>query len=316
MPGKTLDTGPGLKYNPLLGETEIRPNMVPEKISGSPARNRSAGFGHSAEGAGHPHRGTDGQLDASPTAFEVRLDVFEGPLDLLLRLIEQRELDITKVSLIAVTDQYLEYVRILQDIRVDFLADFLVVAAKLLLIKSRALLPSPPPEEDTEEEDIGDQLARQLREYKRFKEAAMALGTREAEGLHSYPRVAAPPVVQPRLDLGDVTLDDLVTSLRGLLSAEQPSMAVDRVVPPLRITLDEKIEHVVRVTRYYKRISFRRLLKDSSSRLEIIVTFLAILELIKQRRLIVGQDRPFGRIMISAREEATLESNQDLRSGT
>ena len=238
--------------------------------------------------------------------FEIRLEVFEGPLDLLLRLIEQHELDITKVSLAAVTDQYLEYVRILQDIQADFLADFLVIAAKLLLIKSRALLPHPPSEDDVEEEDVGDQLARQLREYKRFKEVAMALAEREALGLRSYPRIASPPEIEPRLDLGDVSLDDLVSALREALNGQEPSVPVDRVVPPVRITLEERIEHVIRVTRYYKRISFRRLLKDSSSRLEIIVTFIAILELIKQGNLIVGQAKPFGRIMISARAEEVV----------
>jgi len=236
--------------------------------------------------------------------YEIKLDVFEGPLDLLLRLITHRELDITKVSLAAVTDQYLEYIRFLQDTRADFLADFLVIAAKLLLIKSRALLPQPPSDDEEEEEDIGDQLARQLREYKKFKEVAQVLGAREAQGLRSHPRIASPPQIKPRLDLGSVTMGDLVAALKEVLNDQRRDLPVDRIVSPLRITLREKIEQVIRVTRFYKRVGFRRLLRDSSSRLEVIVTFLAILELIKRGKLMVEQERPFGRIIISAREES------------
>src|SRR3990170_2755668 len=103
-------------------------------------------------------------------SYEVRLPVFEGPLDLLLHLIEREELDITKVALAQVTDQYLAYLAMLKEVEVQVLTDFLVVAAKLLLIKSQALLPKPPPSVlDEEEEDIGDELARQLRVYKQFK---------------------------------------------------------------------------------------------------------------------------------------------------
>ena len=138
----------------------------------------------------------------------------------------------------------------------------------------------------------------------------MALGEREAQGLRSYPRIAPPSEIKPRLDLGDVSLDDLVEALKEVLAEREPTPSADRVVAPPRITLEQRIEHVVRVTRYYKRISFRRLLKDSSSRAEIIVTFLAILELIKRRKLIVGQERAFGRIMISPREEKALAGNE------
>ena len=244
-----------------------------------------------------------------PREFEIKLEVFEGPLDLLLRLIEQHELDITKVSLAAVTDQYLGYVRILEEIRPDSLADFLVIAAKLLLIKSQALLPRPPSLDsmEGEEEDVGDQLARQLREYKKFKEVAEVLALREAQGLRSYARIAPLPAIEPRLELGDVPVDDLLAALREVLDGHEPIVPVDHVVPPLRITLEEKIEHVIGVTRHHRRITFRRLLNDSSSRLEIIVTFIAILELIKQGKLTAGQERPFGRIMISAREENAVE---------
>ena len=259
---------------------------------------------------GDPTQASRESLDAQPPDFEVKLEVFRGPLDVLLKIIEDRKLDITKVSLVAVTDQYLEYVRLLQDIQADFLTDFLLIAAKLLLIKSRALLPSPPSDDvEEEDEDVGDQLARQLREYKKFKEVAMALGEREAQGLRSYPRIPPPSQIKPRLDLGDVSLDDLVEALKEVLAERKPAPSADRVVAPQRITLEERIQHVVRVTRYHKRISFRRLLKDSSSRAEIIVTFLAILELIKRRKLIVGQEKAFGRIMISSREDEGAEGH-------
>ncbi len=131
--------------------------------------------------------------DSSPTTYQVKLPVFEGPLDLLLHLIEREELDITEVSLAQVTNQYVDYLAQFGERQLDNLADFLVVAAKLLLIKSRVLLPQPPLTSTSEEEEDADDLVRQLIEYKRFKEAALRLAEIEALGLHSYIRLAPVP---------------------------------------------------------------------------------------------------------------------------
>ncbi|KPL20736.1 MAG: hypothetical protein AMJ93_11205 [Anaerolineae bacterium SM23_84] len=242
----------------------------------------------------------------------VTLDVFEGPLDLLLHLIEQRELDITKVSLASVTDQYLEYIQHIERIRVEHLAEFLVVAAKLLLIKSRALLPAPPVSEAEEEEDLGEELARQLREYelarqlreyKKFKELARQLGRREEEGLRAYVRIAPVPEVERELDLTDVTLDDLVAAVREALAERPRSEPAGLVVTRVTISIADKIRDLEARLAQEASFSFTRMLGNATSRTEIIVTFLALLELIKGRGVQVRQERLFGEILVFAAEE-------------
>ena len=238
--------------------------------------------------------------------YEVKLAIFEGPLDLLLHLIEREELDITKVSLAQVTDQYLEYIGLLVELNAGALADFLVIAAKLLLIKSEMLLRRPPRAPGEEEEDVGDELARQLIEYKKFKEAALELRQREEMGLRAYVRVAPPPKLerpfgwaQDRpLDLGDISLADLVEAVRHALDVRPPIPSVSEVVAPFTITVAEKMALIEERLERHRRVSFNRLLAHAASRLEIIVTFLAVLELIKLKGIEVQQERLFGEIVI------------------
>ncbi|MGC9335865.1 MAG: segregation and condensation protein A, partial [Anaerolineae bacterium] len=214
--------------------------------------------------------------------YQVTLPVFEGPLDLLLHLIERQELDITQVSLAQVTNQYLDHLARIEERDPDRLADFLVVAAKLLLIKSRALLPQPsaPPEPD--EEDIGEDLIRQLIEYKKFKEVAQWLGTMEEGGQRSYVRVSGPPPVERTLDLGDVSMADLLGAVREALAIKPPMPSVNGAVSPITITIAEQMELIERRAALGSPASFRRLLEDATTRLEVIVTLLALLELVKQ----------------------------------
>jgi segregation and condensation protein A len=233
--------------------------------------------------------------------YQVQLPVFQGPLDLLLHLIEREELDITRVALAQVTDQYLAYLAILKEIEVEFLTDFLVVAAKLLFIKSQALLPKPPAGlADEQEEDVGDQLAHQLRVYKQFKMSAQLLREREEAGTRSFIRLALPPKLEPRLALGEVTLDDLLAAVRQALAVRPADPDVGEVVSPITITIGQKIAFIQREMARHAHISFQNLLRQASSRMEIIVTFLAVLELIKQRRIEARQEALFGDIFISA----------------
>ena len=155
--------------------------------------------------------------------YTVTLQVFTGPLDLLLRLIEREELDITAVALAQVTGQFLDYLRALQPDDMQAVADFLSIAARLILIKSEALLPRPP-EREPDEEDPGEELARQLRIYKRFQQAARTLSQRD--GLRTYLRLSVPKVVAPRFDLSDVTVDHLRRAMMQLLSS-LPAAAPD-----------------------------------------------------------------------------------------
>jgi len=208
---------------------------------------------------------------------EIQLPVFEGPLDLLLHLIEKEELDITRIALAQVTDQYLAYVRDLEQQRTRELADFLVIAAKLLLIKSIALLPRAP-EPRSEVEDVGNDLVEQLRIYKRFKQIAGVLNERQNEGLQSYIRIAPVPRPAPQLDLGNVTLDDLLAT------------AID--------VLFDKVARIDNELSRHHQLRFRDILQDAYDRIEIIVTLLAVLEMIKMGRIAVHQEELFGEIII------------------
>jgi segregation and condensation protein A len=234
------------------------------------------------------------------TRYHVSLPVFEGPLDLLLQLIEGRELDITKVSLAAVTDQYLEYIGTLEELEAEKLADFLVIAAKLILIKSRMLLPQPPevPHED-EEEDVGDELVRRLIEYRRFRIAAQGLKAREEQGLRAYARLLPLPELERSFRLEGVTLDALLEAVQQAMLA-QPAPSADEVVTPLHISLPEKIAQLEGLAAEQRRFSLNRLLRQATSRMEIVVIFLALLQLIKRRIVLVEQQELFGEIMVSA----------------
>ena len=235
--------------------------------------------------------------------YTVRLELFEGPMDLLLKLIERQELDITRLSLAAVTDQYVDHLRLIEEQRPDEIADFLLLAARLLLIKSRILLPKPPALEEPEE-DLGDQLARQLIEYRKFKQVAQLLRQKSESGLRAHPRLAAPPKMPPRVDLEGLSLEDLVQCLREALRAHPPVVPVNHLVAPLTMRVGDKIDRILQLTRRRKKFSFQRFLATSSSRMDIIVSFLAVLELIKRRQITVRQDRLFGEIVISARPDA------------
>lgn len=237
------------------------------------------------------------------TGYEVQLPVFQGPLDLLLHLIEQQQLDITVVSLAQVTDQYLRYLTALESVDPDTLTDFLVVAAKLLLIKSQALLPRPPAsaQADDAEEDVGDQLARQLQVYRQFKHVAQYLSQREAEHLRSYVRVSATPNIEPRLAAGQITLLDLLAAARVALAIRPPDPPVDAVVSPMVVTIGQRMAHIRDTLARLPRVLFSRLIADCTSRTEVIVTFMAVLELIKQNRVDVHQDVPFGDFVVIER---------------
>ena len=186
----------------------------------------------------------------------------------------------------------------------DQLADFLVIAARLILIKSQALLPRPP--EMEVEEDVGDDLVRQLLAYKQFKEVAKGLGQREEEGLRSFIRLAPPPKIESfNVDLTGITVEDLLTAVRRALAVAAPLPPVGNVVKPLTITIRDQIALIERTLAVQPYISFTQLLRQAGSRVEIVVTFLAVLELLKRRRVEVVQEQLFGEIIIQRGEEAS-----------
>ena len=233
--------------------------------------------------------------------YSITTPVYEGPLDLLLQLIERAELDITKLSLAIITDQYLEYIRQLTDLKADEVSAFLVIAARLLQIKSEALLPRPPQREPGEE-DPGEALAKQLIAYKRYREIAGILDQREADGLKTYLRVAPPPKLESSYDLTGITIDDITAAAQEIFTDLNLADALSTVVPPSRVTIREKITFITNALRHQKYVSFRSLVKHENSRLEIVVTFLAMLELIKRHQVLVSQEGLFGDISLEISE--------------
>jgi segregation and condensation protein A len=233
--------------------------------------------------------------------YTVQIPVYEGPLDLLLQLIEHAELDITVVALAQVTDQFLEYIHTIQ-VPPDEISAFLVIAAKLLQIKSEALLPRPPVREPGEE-DPGEALTRQLIVYKKFKETAQWLEGREAAHLHTYLRVAPPPKVEARLDLSNITLGDLLAAAEAVFAENADKQSLGTVITAPRITIREKITLIAERLKKITRTTFNDLISGKPTRLEVVVTFLALLELVKRYRVSAKQQALFGEIEIERMEE-------------
>ena len=245
--------------------------------------------------------------------YEVDLPDFQGPLDLLLSLIEAEELDITKISLARVTDQYLAHLEILQETDPDDLTDFLVIAAKLILIKSQILLPRPPAILIEDEEDVGDELARQLLVYKQFKDIAGHLRELESKGQRNFVRIGSLIKIEPKLNPGEGNLEALLQAARSALAVKPPDPAVDEVVSPEIITIGQQMLHIWQEITVHQYITFQKLLGHTLNRIEIVVTLLATLELIKRNIIYVEQTHHFGDIIIHKKDnvqdliEADLE---------
>lgn len=243
--------------------------------------------------------------------YTVHTPVYDGPLDLLLNLIEHAELDITSVSLATVTDQYLAYINSLEQINADEISAFLVIAAKLLQIKSEALLPRPPVREHGEE-DAGQALVDQLKLYKRYKEIGGWMFVRQQSNLRTYLRIAPPPKVEAKLDLSNLTLEKLVAAAEAAFQKEAEKKPLGDVIAPPRITIREKIDLIAKMMKEVERSTFQALLTQGASRLEIVVTFLAMLELVKRYRIHAHQEGLFSDIEIDRMEEFTEDEEIEL----
>jgi segregation and condensation protein A len=249
----------------------------------------------------------EAEIHTKPT-YKVVTPVYEGPLDLLLQLIERAELDITKLALAEVTDQYLGHLRQMQNRTAEEVSAFIVIAAKLVQIKSEALLPRPPIR-DAGEEDPGEALARQLIAYKRYREIAKILERRESSGLRTYLRLAPPPKIERKLDLEDVSLADLVQAAENVFSQIEDQITLTDSSAPPHISIRQKLNRITNFLKLQKNVTFHSLLDDHHSRLEIVVTFLAILELIKRSFIRAHQESIFSDIILEATEQ--LDDNEE-----
>lgn len=235
-----------------------------------------------------------------PSRYKVRVEVFEGPLDLLLYLIKKNEVDIYDIPIVEITNQYFEYLNLMQLLDLDIAGEFLVMAATLMMIKSRMLLPPEERPVEEEEEDPRWELVQQLIEYKRFKDAAGKLQELEKyqEGIFSrLPEVDS--AVEESVRLSDVSIFDLLSALQKILKYAKDEDNLILVNAP-QFTVEDKMEEILSTVQTKKKVEFTELFTQQSTRYEIITIFLALLELIRLAQVIVFQEFPFGKIVISA----------------
>ena len=232
--------------------------------------------------------------------LKVKLPVFEGPLDLLLYLIRKEEIDIYQIPIERITQQYLETLRILQMLNLELAGEFLVMAATLLYIKSRMLLPKDQqlPEEEADENDPRWELIRQLVEYKKFKDVAVQLQARNSMQEDIFRRgfdvkSLADQATGKPVDAG---IFDLITAFQQVLARIKPEVRLDIIED--RFTVSDKIIHVQQLLEQRERILFRDLFPEDAGRTEIVVTFLALLELIRLNQIRAVQDEVFGEIQL------------------
>lgn len=234
--------------------------------------------------------------------YKVKLEIFEGPLDLLLYLIKRDEIDIYDISLERITRQYLEYLDAFKQLNIELAGEFVVMAANLIYLKSRSLLPvdQQPPEEDVEEDDPRWELIRQLIEYKKFKEAAAQLHVRELEQERMFTRDGgAPATLQDApLRLGEVGIFQLINAFQNVIKRVEAREDLREIFGE-HFTVSDKIDAILRRVADSARIQFSELFGDVASRVEIVVTFLALLELIRLKQVRAIQPDPFGEIEIA-----------------
>ena len=235
------------------------------------------------------------------TDYKVKLEVFEGPLDLLLYLIKQDEIDIYDISIERITGQYLEYLQAFKELNIELAGEFIVMAANLIYLKSRSLLPvdQQPPEEDAEEDDPRWDLIRQLIEYKKFKEAAAELHQRALEQERIFAREGGPSHLQDPLRLGEVGIFQLINAFQTVIKRVEAREDVQEIFGE-RFSVSEKIDAILQRVAVGAPIRFSDLFGAVVSRLEVVVTFLALLELIRLRQVRAVQKNIFAEIEIAA----------------
>src|SRR5580693_8707493 len=240
--------------------------------------------------------------------YKVKFEVFEGPLDLLLYLIKKEEVDIYDVNLTQLAAQFIEYIEVMRMLDLEIAGEFLVMASTLMYIKSRELLPLDQ-QVQTEGEDDGEdprwELIRQLVEYKKFKDAASQLQSLEARQENIFPRLPGRPELAaetPRVK-PEVSLFDLVNAVSAILKRVN-QRDDSRDVFEDKWTVSEKIEQIMKALAEKGRLIFSELFASATSRTEVVVTFLALLELIRLRQLAVAQPEAFGEIEICRSAEA------------
>jgi len=234
--------------------------------------------------------------------YKVKLEVFEGPLDLLLYLIKQDEIDIYDISIERITRQYLEYLQAFKELNIELAGEFIVMAANLIYLKSRSLLPvdQQPPEEDAAEDDPRWDLIRQLIEYKKFKEAAAELHLRELAQQRIFAREGgSTPATEGPLRLGEVGIFQLINAFQMVIKRVEERQDLQEIFGE-RFSVSDKIDKILQRVAAGASVRFSDLFDAVVSRVEVVVTFLALLELIRLRQIRAIQKSVFEDIEIAA----------------
>lgn len=243
-------------------------------------------------------------------AYQVKLEVFEGPFDLLLHLIAKRELDVYEVSLAQITEEYLDHLRGMQDFDLEIATEFLVVAATLIEIKAARLLPGPASDdEDALALSSRDMLIAKLLEYRAFKDAGTLFLQAIADNAGYVGRSAGPGREFDRLCpdlLARVSPQDLAAmAMRALSPKPVPTLDLSHI-SPIRATVADAVAHVLRELAGRPRVSFDQIVAQCTSRIDVVVRFLAVLELVKSNEVVVSQQESFGDISLRRRDDVSL----------
>jgi segregation and condensation protein A len=247
---------------------------------------------------GQPQFNLPKDLYIPPDALEVFLDAFEGPLDLLLYLIRRQNLDILDIPIADITKQYMEYIDLMTDLRLELAAEYLVMAAMLAEIKSRMLLPRPQVEEE-DEHDPRAELIRRLQEYERFKQAAEDISELPQLGRDVFPVVAETPHKNVFQEPPDVDLKEVLLALKDVL--HRADMFSSHHVAREQLSMRERMSRVLELVNSQRFSAFTDLFDISEGRQGVVVTFMAVLELIKQQLIELVQAESFAPIHVKAR---------------
>jgi segregation and condensation protein A len=231
-------------------------------------------------------------------AYEIKLDVFEGPLDLLLYLIKKNEIDIYNIPIAAITEEYLKHLEAMKSLNLDLAGEYLVMASTLVHIKSRMLLPVSEEDAELDEADPRAELVRQLLEYKAFKEAALSLGGRSVLGRDVFRREAFPEREQDRDEqpLVELSIFDLIEAFQKVLSTMKKEDIME--IEGERFSLTDTINEIIERLQSAGDVTFNELLGEGFTRRRLVYNFLAILELMKLKMIRACQAAPFGVIRI------------------
>lgn len=246
-------------------------------------------------------------------SYKLRLDVFEGPLDLLLYLIKKNDIDITNIPIAKVTEQYMEYIEMMKMLDLDVVGDFLVMAATLMHIKSKMLLPPDPSEIEEEELDPRDELVRRLQEYKKFKEIAETLQQKELERKDLFRRaIDEEELKQIKEDATEIYFEANLFDLINAFSQALKRVPEDILHEIIReeFTVEKKIHDILHLLLEQSSIMLSDLFKKARSKTEVVVMFLSILELIRLKEIKVIQTENFGDIEILRNKENIVPSDE------